>query len=100
MSLACPLLSAAVRPGNDLQQVAIRVFPVQAAPAVVGVELTWTPPERVCPVSQSALFDPREDVVEIGLFDEECIVLRIGRPMVVGEVPRHTVVRLDGHVWV
>src|SRR4029450_5631588 len=40
------LPAAAVRPGDDLQEVAARVLPVDAAAAVVGVDLPGPPPAR------------------------------------------------------
>jgi hypothetical protein len=46
------LPAAAMRPGNDLQQVAVEVFEVQAPAAVTIAERTDLGLVRICPVGQ------------------------------------------------
>jgi hypothetical protein len=88
------LAAAAVRPGDDFKKVPTRLFPVHTAPAVVCVELSWPPFERVCPIRQLSRSDAAEDLVELSLADEECVVLWIRRAVVVGEIERDIVVHL------
>src|SRR4029450_7951863 len=77
---------AAVGAGDDLQEVAARLLPVDPAAAVVGVDLARPPPAGVGAVGQPALPDAAEDLVELVLADQERIVLGVRRPVVVGEV--------------
>src|SRR6266498_4093900 len=86
--------SAAVRAGVDLEGGAARIFPVDAPPSVVRVVLTKPLPPRVGPVRQPAIPYPAEDLVEVGFADQERIVLRIDRAVIIGEVEGHLVVDL------
>src|SRR5947209_14624681 len=51
------LAARAVGPGQDLEIVTGGVAEVDAATAVVGVELAGPPPGRICPVWQAARGD-------------------------------------------
>jgi hypothetical protein len=74
--------------------VLVRVLPVDAAAAVVGVDLTRVLLEGIGPVRQPARPDPAEDLVELLLGDEERVVP--GRHHgVVEEVQRDLVGQLD-----
>jgi hypothetical protein len=64
------------------------IIPIHPAASVVCVELTWPAFERVGPVRQIASLDPAEDLIEFRLTDQEGIVLRMWRTVVVGEVER------------
>ena len=88
------LAAAAVRPSDDLQKVPTRLFPVHTAPTVVCVELSQPPFERVSPIRQPSGSDAAEDLVELSLADEEGVVLRIRRAVVIGEIERDIVVNL------
>src|SRR5207245_4429477 len=72
------LNSAAVRPGDDLEEVAARILEVHAAAAVVAVDLALPLLLRVGPVVETALLDAPEDLVELLLAHEEGVVLRFG----------------------
>src|SRR6266568_5097674 len=86
-------VAAAVRTGDDLHQVPVRVGEVDAATAVVAVDLAGPGPAGVRPVRHVAPGDPPEDHVELVLADQERVVL--GRDLSVGlvEVERDAVVR-------
>jgi len=58
------------------------------------VDLTRPVPLGVGPVRQAAGPDPTEDLVELGLGDQERVVLRVDRPMVVSEIEGDVVVDL------
>src|SRR5580704_992988 len=86
---------AAVGPGDDLQQVTVRVFEVQAAAAVPvvdhpGLSLPW-----ICPVRQVLAADAGKGRIEFLLADEEGVMLGGYRPGGLGEVQRNAVVGLD-----
>src|SRR6266480_121261 len=74
---------------------AVGVVPVQAAAAVFGVDLAGLLVERVGPEVQPAGLDAAEDLVELGLSDQEGVVGRDGVAVVVGEVEAHVVGRLE-----
>src|SRR5262249_8021287 len=67
---------AAVRPGEDLEQVTVRILEVDAAPVVPRVDLAAVAAERVRPVCQMPLLHAGEDLVELDLAHEERVVLR------------------------
>src|SRR5215213_576701 len=85
-------ISAAIGAGNDLQEVPAGVLPVDAAAAVIGIDLALGTSERVRPVDHAAFADSTKNLVEPVLVDEERIVLRVHRTMVVSEVQRDVVV--------
>src|SRR5688500_18540948 len=77
---------ASVGPGDDLQEVAAGVLPVDAATPVVVVDLAGPAAARVGPVGQLPFPDAPEDLVELVLADQESVVLGVHRAAVVGEV--------------
>src|SRR5215203_5226083 len=78
--------SAAVRASDDLEEVTARILPVHAPAAVVGVELTGPAPAWIGPVRQVPPLDAPEDLVKLGLGDQERVVLGVDRAVIVGEV--------------
>src|SRR5690606_40825247 len=60
---------ASIRSSDDLEIVAARVVPVDAAPAFVVIDLEAPFMHRVGPVVESSLADAGEDPVELGLAD-------------------------------
>ena len=89
--------TAAVRAGDDLQEMSAGILPVHPAASVAGVVFARPAFERVGPVRQAPFSDPTEDLVELRLADQKGIVLRIGCTVVVGEVERDLICRLDDH---
>src|SRR3990170_5726233 len=89
------LSRVAVRPGDDLEDVAAGVVEVHATPAVVGVDHARLAVAGVRPERQTALLDTAEDPVELVLIDEEGVVLGGPLAIVVVEVKRHLVAKLD-----
>src|SRR5262249_9097132 len=87
--------SPAIRAGNDLHQVTIGVREVDAASAVIVVDLPPPLPAGIGPVRAPALGDPAEDDVEVFLADQERIVLGSDVAVGLGEVEGHAVVRSD-----
>jgi sirohydrochlorin cobaltochelatase len=77
---------AAVGDGDDLEQVAVGILPVDPSAAVVGVDLAGPPSPGVRPVREPAPPDPPEDRIEVGLVDEERVVLRDDGAVIVGIV--------------
>jgi hypothetical protein len=75
--------AAAVGPRDDLQNVAVGVVPVDAAPAIVVVDAARLLVRRVRPVRQPPRLDALEDAVELFFADEEGVVL--DREVLVGE---------------
>src|SRR5690606_14288450 len=74
--------AAAVRPRDDLEVVAVRIVEVEPAASVVAVDLARPRVHRIGPVFETALADPREDLVELVFADEERVVL--DRQLLVG----------------
>jgi len=83
--------AASVWAGDDLQNVPAGIIPIHPAASVVCVELTWPAFEWVGPVRQVAFLDPAEYLIEFRLTDQEGIVLRMWRTVVVGEVKRNII---------
>ena len=77
---------AAVRHRDDLEQVPVRVVPVEAAAAVVGADLPFAAPVGVGPVRQAPVDDAGVNTVEVVVADQERIVLARRNPVVVGVV--------------
>src|SRR5262245_42694853 len=86
---------AAVRPRDHFEGVAVRVAEIDAAPAVVMVDLAGPPTSRISPVSEATILDAAEDGVEFSFTDQESVVLRPDRALGVGKVERDTVVQLN-----
>src|SRR5215213_6749224 len=89
--------AAAVRAGDDLEEMPAGILPIHPAASVIGVELARPAFEGVGPVRQAAFSDPTEDLVEFRLADQKGIVLRIGGTVVVGEVEPDVICRLNNH---
>src|SRR6516225_6392508 len=70
------LAAAAVGPGDDLQQVTVRVFEIQSAAAVPVVDHTRPGLARIGPVPKVLVADPAKGRVEFFLTDQEGVVLR------------------------
>ncbi|MBO9533645.1 MAG: NAD(P)/FAD-dependent oxidoreductase [Solirubrobacteraceae bacterium] len=66
--------------GEDFEPVAGRIEGVEAAPAVVGVDLARQPALRIGGVRDSAVLDARERGVERVVVDEERVVLHLDLP--------------------
>ncbi len=86
---------SAIRHGDDLEQVAVRVVPVESPAAVVRVDPTFLPAVRVGPVGQAAFDDAGVDGVEVVIVDQERVVLPRGNPVVVCVVERDAVGCVD-----
>ena len=69
--------AAAVGPCEHLEQVPVGILEVDAAAAVVMVDLARPPSSRIGPVREPALSDAAEDGVELVLADEERVVLGV-----------------------
>src|SRR5262249_31292033 len=67
--------AGAVGARDHLEQVAVGVLEVDAAAAVVAVDLAGAALHRVGPVLEAALADAAVDVVEVALADQERVVL-------------------------
>src|SRR5512134_635931 len=67
--------AGAVRPRDDLEVVSVRIAPVQAATAVVAVDLAGLSMIRIGPVGKATIDDARVDRVEVGFAHEERVVL-------------------------
>jgi hypothetical protein len=85
----------AVRDGDDLQAVSVRVHPVQSSATVVAVDLSRTTTERVGEVGDAALDEPAQDRVELLLPHQKGVVLPRRGPVVVGDVQGHVVAEHD-----
>src|SRR5215813_13444570 len=88
-------MSAAIRAGDDLHQVAVGVGEIDAASAVIVVDLPRPGPAGIGPVRHAAPGDAAEYDVEIFLADQERIVLDGDVAVGLGEVEGHAVVRSD-----
>src|SRR5580692_4398762 len=86
--------AAAVGAGQDFQEVAVRVFEVQAAAGVAVVDGLAAGPGRIGPVGQVPLAEAVEGGVELDLADQERIVLWRDRAGGLGEIEGDGVVRL------
>src|SRR5262249_50709718 len=68
--------AAAIWAGNDFQQMAARVLEIDAASAVVMVDLPRLGPRRIGPMGEALFFHAGEDLVELRLAHQESVVLR------------------------
>jgi hypothetical protein len=71
---------------------AVRVAEVNAAPAVVMVDLAGLATSWISPVFEAAILDAAEDGVELRLADQESVALPRDRGLGGGKVERDTVV--------
>src|SRR5437867_3019598 len=97
IAAATPAATAAtaIGAGEDLQPVAIRIIPIDAAAAVAVVDLTRPALAGIGPVGQPALADAAEDLIELVLAHEEGVVHHREVALVAYEVERDAVVELD-----
>src|SRR5919112_5327447 len=86
---------AAVRAGDDLQPVAVMALPVEAAAAVLVVDLPGLPLVRVRPPLAPLLLEPVPNGVEVVLADKEGVVLGFDLAGVLDEVEVGAVVELE-----
>ena len=86
------LAAAAVGPGNDLQQVTVRVFEVQSAAAVPVVDHPKPGLAGICPVREALATDMVKGRIEVLLTHEERVMLGRYRPCGLGEVERDALV--------
>jgi hypothetical protein len=89
------LTAAAVRPGDDLQHVTVRVLEVQSAATVPAVDDPRLSPARIRPVRELLVADPVKGSIEFVVTNEECIMLARDLFSGLGEVQRDTVIGLD-----
>lgn len=78
------LYAAAVRAGDDLEEMAIGVFEVNPAAAVVAVDFPGAVLAGVGRVLQPSLADAAEDLIEVDFTQQEGVVL--ARDLAVGRV--------------
>ena len=69
--------TASVWARNHFQIVAVRVGKVDPASTVVMIDLARATMPRIGPVLDTLLLDATEDSIEIGLGNQECVVLRL-----------------------
>src|SRR4029078_10268240 len=84
-----------IRPGNDLEQMAVRIFEVETAAAVVAVDLAGLALSGVGPVIEAARTDAPEHFVEFAFADQERVMLRGDLVIGVVEIERNVIPELD-----
>ena len=87
--------AAAVRPGDHFEVMTVRIPKIDAASAIVVVDLSGPAAPRISPVVEAAILDPVEDGVEVSFADQEGVVLGPDRALGVSKVERDAVVQLD-----
>src|ERR1700684_4486729 len=80
--------------GKKLQDVAVGILEIDAAPAAPGVDLHVLLRERTASVWNAGLFDPTEDRVELRVADVESVVVHLEAVPVV-EIEREGLVDPD-----
>src|SRR5215831_7433454 len=83
--------TATVRPRDDLQQVAARVLKIDAASAVVTVDLTCLGLRGVGPMRQALILHAGQNLVEFSFAHQERIVLLPDFVLLVHEIDVHVV---------
>jgi hypothetical protein len=63
------------------------------------IDLARATTARIGPVLDTLLLDATEDSIEIGLGNQECVVLRLDGSIGSREIERHSVVELDHFKW-
>ena len=86
------LCGAAVGSSDDLKHVAVRILEVDAASAIIAVDLAAALLNGVSPILDPALADAAEDLVEIVLADQEGVVLWSDLAFGLKKVERYAVV--------
>src|SRR5215813_3620052 len=87
----CGRAAAAIRARDDLEEMPVRILEVDPATIVPGVDLAALLTGGIGPVRQPVLANALEDLVELDLAHEECIVLR-------GDFAVRAAIVLDIHV--
>jgi hypothetical protein len=87
--------AAAVRPGDHFEVVAVRITKIDAAPAIIAVDLAGPAAPRISPVVEAAILDAAERGVEVSFADQEGVVLWMDWAIGVGKIERDAVVQLD-----
>src|SRR6516225_4391857 len=87
--------AAAVGPGDHFEIVAVRIAKIDAASAIVVVDLAGPAAPWISPVVEAAILDATEDGVEVSLADQEGVVLRPNRALGVGKVQRDAIIQFD-----
>src|SRR3546814_20670852 len=67
--------AAAVGPGDDLEEMPVRILEIEAAAAVVAIDLSRLRLPGIGPVGKLPVADPTEYPVEFGFADQEGVVL-------------------------
>src|SRR2546426_11204666 len=68
--------AAAIGPRDDLEQMAIWIFEVDAASAVMVVNLACLGARRIGPILETPLSHPTKDLVELRFANQKGIMLR------------------------
>src|SRR5262245_61470208 len=68
--------AAAIWAGDDFEEVAVWILEIDSAPTVVVIDCTFLFLRGVSPIGQLPIAHPAEDRIELGLADQESIVLR------------------------
>src|SRR5882724_9832811 len=89
------LPAAAVRPGKEFEKMAVRVFEIDAAAAVIPADFARAFPVWIGPVLEPSIADAAEDWVEVVFTDQKGVVLGGDLAVVVVEVDGNTVVERD-----
>jgi hypothetical protein len=87
--------TASVWARDHFQIVAIGVWKIDPASAVVMIDLAGAAMPRVGPVLETLLPDAAEDGIEISLGNQESVVLWLDRSLGDREIERHSVVEFD-----
>jgi len=87
--------TATVGARDYFQIVAVGVRKIDAASAVVMIDLARAATPRVGPVQETLRADAAEDGIEISLGNQESVVLWLDRSFGSREIERHSVVEFD-----
>jgi hypothetical protein len=87
-------VSATVRTGDDLEEVPVRIVPVNTSAAVIPVDLARSRMTRIGPIWQISRANTRKDFVELGVADDESVVLARNLSVNLHEVERHSIFHL------
>ncbi len=74
--MLCVQTAAAIRTGNDLQQMSVWIIEIEAPPVVPVIDRVGLSVKRVRPIGNPALAKAREDSVELILADQKGKVAR------------------------
>src|SRR5207248_5782183 len=68
--------AAAIWAGDDFKEMTVEILEVDAASAVVVIDLARLLARRIGPVGELAFADPAENLVEFSFADQEGVMLR------------------------